>query len=44
MKVDNSKLQKSLFVSEDGYLNFTNMNSETDVKGSSKHDYIHFRL
>ena len=24
-----------------GYLNFTNMNSETDVKGSSKLDYIH---
>lgn len=41
VEVNNSKLKKSLFVSELGYLNFTNMNSETDVKGSSKLDYIH---
>lgn len=42
MKVNNSKLQKSLFVTDIGFIKFTKMNSETDVKGSSKHKFVYF--
>ncbi|MGV3096418.1 MULTISPECIES: DUF4097 family beta strand repeat-containing protein [Staphylococcus] len=41
INVNKTILQNALFVTEEGHLNFTDMYSETDVRGSSKHDSIH---
>ncbi|MCJ1655987.1 DUF4097 family beta strand repeat-containing protein [Staphylococcus sp. NRL 16/872] len=40
VKVNNSKIQNSIFLSEIGYLKFTDMHSESDLKGSSKQKFI----